>query len=68
MLKDLFDKELDFNGQLKKSWVVREPDMKTTDIVQDSIRTVQASLLVVSCLSSGCSCLFCSCRVCVVLI
>jgi len=50
ILKELFDKELDFNNQLVKSWVGREPDHKTADLVLDSIRSVDASLVVVSCL------------------
>eukprot|EP00967_Tisochrysis_lutea_P130573 scaffold226061_cov13-Tisochrysis_lutea.AAC.1 len=46
MLKDLCDKELDFNGQLHKSWVVREPDHRTADLVLESIEAVVASLIV----------------------
>lgn len=48
ILKELFDKELDFNNQLIKAWVAREPDHKTADLVQESIRSVDASLVVVS--------------------
>jgi len=53
MLKDLCDKELDFNGQLHKSWVVREPDHRTADLVLESIEAVVASLIVVPDLELG---------------
>jgi hypothetical protein len=53
MLKELSDKELDFNGQLVKSWVLREPDMRTADLVMSSIEAVKANLVVVSMCKDG---------------
>ncbi len=47
MLDDLEDKELEFNGQLAREILIRQPDERMGDLLRSYLTSAGASLVVV---------------------